>query len=209
METQKQRPPERDRHGPKEKQEGDRVIKSRCREKLRCQAGSGMRTVHSLNFLPAFLGFSVILSSRAVLLACGQESARGSGHRLASSPPLPLSHPLTRFLCVFLNQRTSHSSTLPILSAGGGGGLGGGELGPPRVQAPVGLLLVLSRQGGGVGVRRADHKPMGLEGLGNKPLALGTEPTGLGTAGDLPTAVRGSGLWAGRVQGVRPVQRAV
>lgn len=73
----------------------------------------------------------------------------------------------------------------------------------------MGLLLVLSRRMGRGRGREADHKPVGLEGLGNKPLALGTEPAGLGTAGDLPTAVRGSGLWAGRVQGVRPAQRAV
>lgn len=39
------------------------------------------------------------------------------------------------------------------------------------------------------------------KGLGNKPQALGKEPTGLGGSGDLPTAVRGSGQQAGRVQG--------
>lgn len=59
---------------------------------------------HSLNFLLAFLGFSVILSAGQGCWPAGRRLLEPLDIDAASSPRLPLSHPLTRFLCVFLNQ---------------------------------------------------------------------------------------------------------
>lgn len=65
----------------------------------------------------------------------------------------------------------------------------------------MGLLLGLGSSG--EGDRGQTANPWDLEGLGNKPQALGTEPTGPGATGDLPTTVRGSGHWAGWAWGVK------
>lgn len=141
------------------------------------------------------------------------ESSRAAGLRasgrlrlwtwtLRCRPHLPFpfltpSHSLPLYIFKPVQLPQPHPPTLPT----GGGGWDLPQARPLRASSSSSTAA--GRELG------AEHKPVGLEGLGNKPQALGTEPTGLGAAGDLPTASGGSGPGAERMQGVRPVQRAL
>jgi len=168
---------ERDRDGQKEKEKED----SGEQQMQRGQAGqrdSGRSVLTEL--FACFLGHFCHLGKLCKvpgLLACGCSRLKASGLTSLLGSPSPFSCPLTGFLCVFLNYRNSHSPTLPPSSQGAGAGA-----------SPVQPLRASS-----AGSRGRGHttKPWDLEGLRNKPQALGTEPTRLGATGDLPTTVRG------------------
>lgn len=86
METQEHRLLKRDRDGQEEKQKQDGGMKKQMQREAVIKTDRGTKdsangTPHSLNFLLAFLGPSVILASCVKPLAGRRVAAEGSGHQ--------------------------------------------------------------------------------------------------------------------------------